>query len=219
MPKNLRKFTKTETLTFPDTKEKSDIQLEEDFTPVNSSTSQNLSSVLHIGAAAENIQCSSDSTAIPYVSLTADEEPVPETKDDCSHSTSFLPSTSIPSKSEDHHVEVSTSTPVNSEDKIEGSSIWITYEGRYSLQENDRLIIQQGGELTDEHINFSQNLIRTQFPLIGGLKSTLLQQKSMKGSCTANTIQIIHCQKRRHWIVASTIWCKPEDVNIYDSAN
>ena len=41
----------------------------------------------------------------------------------------------------------------------------------------------------------------------------------MKGlsSCTANTIQIIGCKKRRHWIVASTKWCKPGDVNIYDT--
>ena len=39
----------------------------------------------------------------------------------------------------------------------------------------------------------------------------------MKGSCTTNTIQIIHCKKRKHWIVASTKWCKPGDINIYDT--
>ena len=144
-------FTKTKTLTFPD------IQLEEDFTPVDNIKSQNCSSVSHIGA--ENVQCSSNSTAIPYASLTADEEPAPETKDDCSHCTSFLPSTSVPLKSEDNHAEVFT--PVKSEDKIEGSSIWITHDGRHTLQENDRLTIQQGGELTDKHISFAQNTIST----------------------------------------------------------
>ena len=141
--------------------------------PVGNIKSQNCSSMLHT-VGAENVQCSSNSTAIPYVSLTVDEEPVPETKDDCSHCTFFQPTTSIPLKCEDNHAEVST--PVTSEDKIEGSSIWITYDGRHVLQENDRLIIQQEGELTNKHISFAQNLIKTQFPLIGGLKSTLLQQ-------------------------------------------
>ena len=84
--------------------------------PVDDIKSQNCSYMSHtIGA--ENVQCSSNSTAIPYVSLTVDEEPVPETKDDCSHCTSFQQTISIPLKSEDNHAEVST--PVTSEDKIE----------------------------------------------------------------------------------------------------
>ena len=43
------------------------------------------------------------------------------------------------------------------------NSIWIisTHDGRHSLQENERLIIEQGGELTDKHISFAQNLIKT----------------------------------------------------------
>jgi len=39
----------------------------------------------------------------------------------------------------------------------------------------------------------------------------------MKGQCTANTVQIVHCEKRQHWIVASTILAKKGCVNIYDT--
>ena len=133
MAKNLRKFNpillKQKLFTFPDTKEKSDIQLVEDTTPVpvDNIKSQNCSSMSHT-VGAENVQCSSNSTAIPYVSLTVDEEPVPETKDDCSHCTYFQPTTCIPLKSEVNHAEEST-PPVTSEDKIERSSIWVTHDG------------------------------------------------------------------------------------------
>ena len=41
--------------------------------------------------------------------------------------------------------------------------------------------------------------------------------KGHKGQCTANTVQIIHCEKRSHWIVASIIFAKSGCVNIYDT--
>ena len=56
-----------------------------------------------------------------------------------------------------------------------------------------------------------------QFPLAGGLRSTLLQQKGAKGPCTANTVQIVHCEKSQHWVVASTIFARKGCVNIYDT--
>ena len=61
-------------------------------------------------------------------------------------------------------------------------------------------------------------MIKKQFPSVGGLNSTLLQDKpSLFGSRTANTIQIVHCKKRRHWITVSTKWCKGDYVAVYDS--
>ena len=61
-------------------------------------------------------------------------------------------------------------------------------------------------------------MIKKQFPSVGGLYSTLLQDKpSSLGSRTANTIQIVHCKKRRHWITVSTKWCKGDQVAVYDS--
>ena len=65
----------------------------------------------------------------------------------------------------------------------------------------------------------AQHLLKVQFPLIGGLQSTLLQQKlpnTSKGSCTANNIQAIHCKMRMHWITATPKFCDPGMVIIYD---
>ena len=63
----------------------------------------------------------------------------------------------------------------------------------------------------------AQHLAKIQFPVVGGLQSTLLQQKKKRGSWTTNTVQIIFCNKRSHWITASTKFCKLGQVNIYDS--
>ena len=204
-------FTRTKSLTISGIKEETGIKQD---APVGNIHSHSVSdSVSDIDTKSE--QCSS-SAAIPNSSFPSGGEPVLETKDEC---TSFQSKTSL--KYEDDCTDVSTTmksvVPCPAVE-IDRSSIWITstHDGRHSLQENERLIIEQGGELTDKHIGFAQKLTKAQFTLIGGLKSTLLQQKSMKGACTTNTIQIIHCKKQGHWIVASTKWCKPGDVNIYD---
>ena len=63
----------------------------------------------------------------------------------------------------------------------------------------------------------AQYCIKKQFPLTGGLHSILVQEKVVIG-CTANTIQIIHCQKRRHWITVSTKSCQAGQGNSYDTA-
>ena len=198
-------FTRTHTLIFSG---KSDMQQEHKATSVGNI--QNIS--------IEHAQCSSG--AAIATSLPSGEESVTEIEDE---HTSALPNTCtyIPSKSEEYTGD-DVPTLVKSEDpcpevEIDRSSIWITHDGRHSIHENERLMIEQGCELNDKHIGFAQNLIKSRFPLIGGLVSTLLQQKSVKGSCTTNTIQIIHCKKQKHWIVASTKWCKPGDINIYDT--
>lgn len=43
--------------------------------------------------------------------------------------------------------------------------------------------IEKGEKLTDLHINYAQQLIKCQFPLLNGLQSTLYQAK--KPACTA----------------------------------
>ena len=79
----------------------------------------------------------------------------------------------FPSKSEEYTGD-DVPTLVKSEDpcpevEIDRSSIWITHDGRHSLHENERLMIEQGCELNDKHIGFAQNLIKSRFPLIGDL--------------------------------------------------
>ena len=83
------------------------------------------------------------------------------------------------------------------------------------LRFNDKVILQNGGELSDKHIQFAQKLIKEQFPLIGGLCSTLLQDRCY--NLPLNSVQIIHCLRRHHWIAASNIGCPHNSVNIYDS--
>jgi len=86
------------------------------------------------------------------------------------------------------------------------------------LYVTDKLLIENGFELTDKHMQFAQNIIKIQHPLIGGLYSTLLQGKPYSCGCrTANTIQIVYCKKRKYWITISTKRCKGDQVAVYDS--
>ena len=62
----------------------------------------------------------------------------------------------------------------------------------------------------------AQYLLKRQFPLVGGLYNTLKQKQLVIG-CTANTIQIIYCTRRKHWITVSTKGCAPGEVNVYDT--
>jgi len=70
--------------------------------------------------------------------------------------------------------------------------------------------------LTDKQIQYSQYLIKKQFSTIGGLHSTLLQSHQ-KSKLPENSLQVVHCGARHHWILASNIDCKKGVVNIYDS--
>ena len=83
---------------------------------------------------------------------------------------------------------------------------------------NEEAIIM-GERLTDIEIDFAQRILKSQFPNINGLRSTLLQCKP----CTAadqineNKIQIVFCKDRSHWILATTIGCETGEVKVYDS--
>ena len=66
--------------------------------------------------------------------------------------------------------------------------------------------IVMGVELSDVHINLAQRILKQQFPELNGLESTLFQEKEqvLTEDNVKNKIHIIHCEKRHHWIVAST---------------
>ena len=68
-----------------------------------------------------------------------------------------------------------------------------------------------GNELSDLHVNMAQNLLKAQFPQFNGFCPTLLQGKEPPVQSTdavKNKVQIIHCNKRHHWIVAINVKCK-----------
>lgn len=78
--------------------------------------------------------------------------------------------------------------------------------------------ITQGDKLSDREIDFSQYLLKCQFPQLKGLQSTLLQSKKPKyNSVGNNQIQILH-SRSDHWTVASNVGAGRNVVHVYDSA-
>ena len=81
----------------------------------------------------------------------------------------------------------------------------------------DEATIEQGEELNDKTYTDGTILSKDASLLYTScLESTLLQGKK-KDSCTVNTVQIIFCRKRRHWITASTKFSESGKVDIYDT--
>ena len=83
---------------------------------------------------------------------------------------------------------------------VKSTRVWVRFR-RTSLSMEDKHIIEIGSKLTDKHINFANSLISHQFPNIGGLRSTLLQNRYYCFSL--HSVQPIFCKEREHWIVAS----------------
>ena len=62
-----------------------------------------------------------------------------------------------------------------------------------SLKEEERKRIRNGEMLSDVSINWAQQIIKDQFPHLGGLQSSLLLQKTTIDVSVEDKIQIIHC--------------------------
>ena len=95
---------------------------------------------------------------------------------------------------------------------LKSSTLWVKFGKRLSLDKTQREEVESGKRLTDMHISFAQELLKSQFQ-ITGLQSTLLQHSHRTPCCS---LQIIFCRSD-HWIVASTIKSKEGTVNVYDS--
>ena len=108
---------------------------------------------------------------------------------------------------------MSTSQPTVIADEV------VCSPARKKHKQFDEEQIVMGAQLTDLEINFAQQLLKQQFKHINGLCSTLLQEKATNFTTNsmANRIQIIHCESRRHWIVATTVNSKHDTVKVYDS--
>ena len=68
---------------------------------------------------------------------------------------------------------------------------WVRF-GCLVLTHHDRNILLTGQELSDKHIDFAHNLLRSQFPMLNGLQSTLFQSRSQGFKSNVNALQIIH---------------------------
>ena len=97
-----------------------------------------------------------------------------------------------------------------------GKKEWLRVGG-IKLTINDRDSITRGERLNDMVINVAQRLLKSQFPKIKGLNSTLLQAKKTYNTFENNKVQIIH-SRGDHWIVAATVGGeKGNQVKVYDS--
>ena len=121
------------------------------------------------------------------------------------------------------HDDVTIDLVSNSQDEFQAPTStslcphpWISLDGYYHLNENDKSIILSGGLLTDKHMNFAQGVLKKQFPGLNGLQCTLLLPKQNIILSPTNYLQIVHT-RNNHWMVLSTLGCLPNQVKIYDS--
>jgi len=84
--------------------------------------------------------------------------------------------------------------------------------GKSSLSKFHREEIDTGGRLNDQHMNYAQAMIKSQFSL-EGLQCTLFQTTRQP---LQNELHIIHI-RGNHWIVASTLLSEKGHVKVYDS--
>ena len=104
------------------------------------------------------------------------------------------------------HCKQTSSKPVSQRKKI-----------RRTMPNDEELDkILSGDKLTDYSINCACNLLKQQFTKVKGLHLTLYQRKKHNGKFVKDNIEIIY-SRDSHWIVATTMMCKNDEVLVYDS--
>ena len=103
-------------------------------------------------------------------------------------------------------LESSTQTELTTQDVQVQSGYW--------SMDTEHIIM--GERLSDADINHAQKILKAQFPKLNGLRLTLNQDRPSKHT-TDNWVHVIHCLRRDHWILATTISCNDGMVLIYDS--
>ena len=74
----------------------------------------------------------------------------------------------------------------SSSSSSEPDKVWLRLGG-IVLKLTEKNIITSGGKLTDLHMDFAQKLMKKQFPLLKGLRSTLLQSREEpQQDCSCN---------------------------------
>jgi len=78
-------------------------------------------------------------------------------------------------------------------------------------------MILNGSKLNDIIINAAQMLLKEQFPELMGLQSTLLLKKQQPRFQSEKLYVQIMFDREDHWIMASIIFTKADQVKVYDS--
>ena len=68
-----------------------------------------------------------------------------------------------------------------------------------------------GEELTGAKINYAQRLLKAKHPKVNGLLTTLYQGKMQE---IENSVQVVYCPSRFHWIIVTTLNCKAGEVRV-----
>jgi len=84
---------------------------------------------------------------------------------------------------------------------------------RLKVFDAERIIM--GDEMQDSKINHAQRLHQARYPRVNGFRLTLYKGKL---SDVENSVQIVHCLARHHWITTITLNCKAGEVKIFDSS-
>ena len=95
------------------------------------------------------------------------------------------------------------------------TDIWIRC-GNVTLFKRQKQDLMKGKELYDLHVNAFQSILKSQFPEIKGLQSTLLQNKTAIAKAdldSGKVLQIVHMTF--HWVACQLF---SNEVHFYDSA-
>lgn len=88
--------------------------------------------------------------------------------------------------------------------------------GNTGLTVGDKMGLESGGWMNDRHIQAAQQLLKQQFPFIGGLQDPILQVARTFTVEKGEFVQILNLGSC-HWLTISTVGCKPNQVKVYDS--
>ena len=117
-------------------------------------------------------------------------------------------------KKQDNQEAISEQTPTGKQTQKVEDQKWVRH-GNITLTRRDYLIVTNGKELTDLHINAYQNLLKNTYPTIGGLQNTLFQSlKPLHYKLSGQALQILHI-RGCHW---ATLSIQGGRVEIYDTS-
>ena len=152
---------------------------------------------------------------------------------ECTGTTTPSSEVVVPMVSNQSEDQSSSSTPVDSDVPIDSPAPMLKIEDRLSdlsvdITEScsvdeppakkqkifDAEKIIMGEEFSDIEINYAQRLLKEKHPKINGLCTTLYIGKIPE---IEDSVQIVHCSTRHHWITISTINCKEGEVRVLDS--
>ena len=91
---------------------------------------------------------------------------------------------------------------------------WIEFENA-SLTIQDKDFLTKGEWLSDRHVTMAQLLVKSKFPHLNGLRTTLEQKKPLDEP-NDKVLQVIHINNN-HWALISTFGCQENAVKLYDS--